>query len=87
MQNDEQEIRQLVATWMSATKGGDVKAILELMTDDVVFLVAGQPRYLANPPSLRRPKRKQAMAGLSSLARATSKRSRYSKNGRLCGPG
>lgn len=43
MQNDEQEIRQLVATWMSATKGGDVKAVLELMTDDVVFLVAGQP--------------------------------------------
>lgn len=43
MQNDEQEIRQLVATWMSATKGGDVKAVLELMTDYVVFLVAGQP--------------------------------------------
>jgi uncharacterized protein (TIGR02246 family) len=43
MQNDEQEIRQLVATWMSATKGGDVKAVLELMADDVVFLVAGQP--------------------------------------------
>ena len=43
MQNDEQEIRQLVATWMSATKGGDVKAVFELMTDDVVFLVAGQP--------------------------------------------
>lgn len=29
MQNDEQEIRQLVATWMSATKSGDVKAVLE----------------------------------------------------------
>jgi uncharacterized protein (TIGR02246 family) len=43
MQNDEQEIRQLVATWMAATKSGDVKAVLELMSDDVVFLVAGQP--------------------------------------------
>jgi uncharacterized protein (TIGR02246 family) len=43
MHNDEQEIRQLVAMWMSATKSGDVKAILEVMTDDVVFLVAGQP--------------------------------------------
>lgn len=28
MQNDEQEIRQLVATWMSATKGGDLKLSL-----------------------------------------------------------
>src|ERR1044071_9804425 len=43
MQNDEQEIRNLVATWMAATKSGDVKAVLELMSDDVVFLVAGQP--------------------------------------------
>src|SRR6185295_3763536 len=42
MQNDEQEIRQLVGTWMAATKSGDVKAVLELMSDDVVFLVAGQ---------------------------------------------
>ncbi|HLN87026.1 MAG TPA: SgcJ/EcaC family oxidoreductase [Candidatus Limnocylindrales bacterium] len=45
-QNDEQEIRQLVATWMSATKSGDVKAVLELMADDVVFLVAGQPAMI-----------------------------------------
>lgn len=43
MQNDEEEIRQLVATWMNATKNGDVKTVLELMSDDVVFLVAGQP--------------------------------------------
>jgi len=43
MQNDEEEIRQLVATWMAATKNGDVKTVLELMSDDVVFLVAGQP--------------------------------------------
>jgi len=43
MQNDEQEIRQLVATWMAATKSGDVKAVLELMSDDVVFLTAVNP--------------------------------------------
>ena len=43
MQDDEQEIRQLVATWMSATQYGDVDTILDLMTEDVVFLVAGQP--------------------------------------------
>jgi uncharacterized protein (TIGR02246 family) len=43
MQNDEQEIRQLVATWMEASKAGDADTVLSLMADDVVFLVAGQP--------------------------------------------
>lgn len=43
MKSDEQEIRQLVATWMTATKAGDIDAVLKLMTEDVVFLVAGQP--------------------------------------------
>ncbi|MBN1238958.1 MAG: SgcJ/EcaC family oxidoreductase [Gammaproteobacteria bacterium] len=42
MQSDEQEIRQLVSTWMSATKAGDVDTILSLMTEDAVFLVPGQ---------------------------------------------
>lgn len=41
--NDEQEIRQLVATWMAATKAGDVETILSLMTDDVIFLGPGRP--------------------------------------------
>lgn len=43
MQGDEQEIRQLVSTWMDATKAGDVETILSLMSEDAVFLVAGQP--------------------------------------------
>ena len=43
MQSDEQEIQQLVATWMAATKAGDVETVLSLMADDVVFLVPGQP--------------------------------------------
>jgi uncharacterized protein (TIGR02246 family) len=43
MQSDEREIRELVATWMSATKAGDTDTVLSLMTDDVVFLVHGQP--------------------------------------------
>ena len=43
MQNDEQAIRELVATWMSATKAGDTQTVLGLMTDDIVFLVPGQP--------------------------------------------
>jgi uncharacterized protein (TIGR02246 family) len=43
MQSDEQEIRQLVSTWMSASKAGDTEKVLSLMTDDVVFLVPGHP--------------------------------------------
>jgi uncharacterized protein (TIGR02246 family) len=43
MSNDEQEIRQLVATWMAASKAGDVEKVLSLMSDDVIFLVPGQP--------------------------------------------
>jgi uncharacterized protein (TIGR02246 family) len=43
MTNDEQEIRQLVATWIEATKAGDADTVLSLMTDDVVFLITGQP--------------------------------------------
>jgi uncharacterized protein (TIGR02246 family) len=43
--SDEQEIRDLVATWMSATKAGDVQTVLGMMTDDVVFLVYGKPPF------------------------------------------
>ncbi len=43
--NDEQQIRELVATWMSATNAGDLATVLNLMTDDVKFLVAGRPPF------------------------------------------
>ena len=43
MQSDEEQIRELVATWMAASKAGDVPPVLDLMADDVVFLVPGQP--------------------------------------------
>jgi uncharacterized protein (TIGR02246 family) len=43
MNSDEQQIRDLVATWMAATRSGDVDTVLGLMTDDVVFLVPGRP--------------------------------------------
>ncbi len=43
MQDDEQAIRHLVATWISASNAGDADKVLTLMTDDVVFLVPGQP--------------------------------------------
>jgi len=45
MSSDEQQIRDLVATWMTATRSGDIATVLTLMTDDVVFLVAGQEPF------------------------------------------
>ena len=38
MTNDERAIRELVQTWMTATKAGDIQTVLSLMTDDVVFM-------------------------------------------------
>ncbi len=43
MDTDEQAIRHLIDTWLRATREGDVDTVLDLMTPDVVFLVAGQP--------------------------------------------
>lgn len=43
MTQDEQEIRNLIQTWLRATREGDVDTVLTLMTPDVVFLVPGQP--------------------------------------------
>ena len=43
METDEQQIRQLVATWHEATAVGDIAAVLALMDDDVVFLAPGRP--------------------------------------------
>jgi uncharacterized protein (TIGR02246 family) len=42
MTTDEQAIRDLVFTWLSATKAGDHETVLGLMAEDVVFLQAGQ---------------------------------------------
>jgi uncharacterized protein (TIGR02246 family) len=42
---DEHQIRELVATWMAATRAGDLQTVLGLMTDDVVFLVAGREPF------------------------------------------
>lgn len=40
---DEDQIRQLLATWMTATNAGDAETVLSLMSDDAVLLVAGRP--------------------------------------------
>ena len=43
MPADEDAIRQLVATWLDASRAGDTDRVLSLMTDDVVFLTPGHP--------------------------------------------
>ena len=43
MPSDEQQIRDLIANWMTATVNGDLNRILSLMSDDVVFLTPGNP--------------------------------------------
>lgn len=45
MSDDEQAIRNLVDTWMDATEAGDRVAVLDLMTDDVVFIVPDQEPF------------------------------------------
>lgn len=40
---DQRAIRAVVTEWMDATRRGDSQAVLDLMTDDAVLLVAGQP--------------------------------------------
>lgn len=43
MHADEQKIRELIATWMEATKANDLPRVLALMSEDVVFLTPGRP--------------------------------------------
>ncbi len=43
MPSDEEQIRELVATWLRASKAGDTETVLSLVTDDVVFLIPGRP--------------------------------------------
>ena len=45
MTDDEHAIRDLVATWMTASRAGDLQTVLDLMTDDVVFMVPGREPF------------------------------------------
>ena len=41
MMDDERAIRELVSTWFTATRNGDLATVLDLMSDDVIFMVPG----------------------------------------------
>jgi uncharacterized protein (TIGR02246 family) len=45
MSDDERAIRELIDTWMTASKAGDTATVLRLMTDDVVFTVPGREPF------------------------------------------
>ena len=45
MTDDEQAIRELVSTWMKSTQAGDVNTVLNLMADDVIFIVPGREPF------------------------------------------
>lgn len=45
MTEDERAIRNVVDTWLAASRAGDLPAVLNLMTDDVLFLTPGQAPF------------------------------------------
>jgi uncharacterized protein (TIGR02246 family) len=42
---DEQAIRDLVDEWLDASKRGDTVTLLNLMADDVIFMIPGQEPF------------------------------------------
>lgn len=45
MNDDERAIRELIETWMEDSRRGDTAAVLDLMTDDVVFMTPGRDPF------------------------------------------
>jgi uncharacterized protein (TIGR02246 family) len=45
MSDDEAAIRNLIETWMAASKAGDIATVLDLMTDEVIFMVPGREPF------------------------------------------
>ena len=45
MSDDERAIRELIETWMAASRSGDIGTVLNLMTDDVVFMTPGRDPF------------------------------------------
>ena len=45
MSDDERAIRDLIGSWIAASKARALPALLDLMTDDVVFVTPGRPPF------------------------------------------
>ncbi len=45
MPDDEREIRELIDSWIAASKARDLPALLDMMTDDVVFITPGRAPF------------------------------------------
>ena len=43
--DDERAIRDVVEKWMTASKAGDTATVLDLMTDDVIFMTPGREPF------------------------------------------
>lgn len=43
--DDERAIRELVDSWMEASKAGDLATVLDLMADDVLFMTPGREPF------------------------------------------
>jgi len=45
MPNDEEAIRKLVETWLAANKKDDIATMLNLLAEDVIFMVPGKEPF------------------------------------------
>ena len=44
-EDDERKIRELIDSWIAASNAHDLPALLEMMTDDIVFMTPGRPPF------------------------------------------
>ena len=44
-EDDAGEIRALIDAWIAASNAGDLPALMDMMTDDVVFMTPGRPPF------------------------------------------
>ncbi|MGH6798138.1 MAG: YybH family protein [Roseiarcus sp.] len=45
MTDDVRQIRELVGSWIAASNARDLPALMDMMTDDVVFMTPGRPPF------------------------------------------
>jgi uncharacterized protein (TIGR02246 family) len=45
MTHDAGQIRELIDSWIAASKAGDLPALMDMMTDDVLFMTPGRPPF------------------------------------------